>query len=280
MVEGDKLEHLQLLPETKRLLRDVEAQTGHPVAIRSEPAIRERGRAVYVVGYPESTRHLVLYDPQHARFLDHLVAHACGHVLRFAAAPPEGRRVPLLHSEWPSVVVRPMLSTVGQLVRRRVPDEDILDYMRIWYMGTVLELSDLPADMRLERWLWHKYPALHVAQRASLADQALGLVQIAERRVQERTPPAIWLASNAMKYSYLKTIAELLDQPQLLRPFRRTAAERVGEELFQLVARSPYEGLAGDQRLSEEWAWHLGLEGWLEYRRLDALPPAYRHAFG
>ena len=99
MKERDRTEHPALLTATEALLSEVEQLTGRTVEIRSESAIRGRGRAIYVVTDPDPTRHLILYDPQHQSDLDHLVAHECGHIQRFALAAPSDRTVAVMTSE-------------------------------------------------------------------------------------------------------------------------------------------------------------------------------------
>src|SRR5713226_8796243 len=95
MKERERLEHSALLPETRGLLRTIEERTDRVVEIRAEPAIRGHARASYVVSDPDRSRHLILYDPRYASSLDHLIAHECGHIVRFAAGAAAEHLVPV-----------------------------------------------------------------------------------------------------------------------------------------------------------------------------------------
>src|SRR5512135_3536810 len=93
MTERERRSSVELLPTTKQLLAHVERETGRFVLLRPEPRVATKGRAVYAVSDRNPERHLVLYDPAQERFLDHLAAHECGHILHFTQAAPHERKV-------------------------------------------------------------------------------------------------------------------------------------------------------------------------------------------
>jgi hypothetical protein len=269
----------RLLPDTYGLIRDVQEQTGRVVEILPEPAIRGRGRAIYVVTDPDPERHLVLYDPRERRHLDHLVAHECGHILRFAEAAPADRVVPVMTSERRDQAISQLLPELSALSRAGYPAQVLADVIPIWPSGTIAQLSDTPSDIRIEQWINCEYPGLRRIQQASLVGQAHELHLVAGRAVEQVTPRSIWNASNAMNYALVKAIAQLHYRNDLLTPYARSGARLMGESLFGMVDANIDEGLAADRWLSQRWAEDLGLQDWFEWRRLDQLPPGYRHAW-
>lgn len=279
MSERPRAEQPSLLPETRRLLRDVEERTVRPVEVRADAAIRERGRAIYVVTDPDRSRHLVLYDPQFEPFIDHLMAHECGHILRFAQANPEDRRVPAMTRERRAIAIHQLMPELAGLLRAGFPGGALSELLSIWLSGTIAQLSDTPSDIRIERWLWSEYPGLHEAQRASLLDQVRTLHLVLRRPVEEVTPRSLWVASNAMNFALVSAVSEFLGRPDLLRPYQLSPSRRLGEELLAMVEATPDRGLSTDRELSERWAERLGCRDWLEWRALDALPAGFRHAW-
>jgi hypothetical protein len=278
MAERRTGEH-QLLPDTRRLLAEVEAETGRRVDIRADAAVRARGRAIYVVTDPDPERHLILFDPKEQPYLDHLVGHECGHILRFARAEPEDRTVPVMTGERRAKAIRQLLPEILELVKRGIPEGAIADVYSVWLSGTIAQLSDTPADMFIESWLWAEHPGLRRAQEASLRSQIKTLHLISRPVVAAFTPESVWKASNAMNYALVKTVSQLLSDRSLKHPYAHSPALKLGEELFDLVDASPDEGLAGDRRLSMAWAKRLGFEDWFEWRRLEELPRGFRHAW-
>src|SRR3990170_7633783 len=132
MKERNHYERESLLPGTRHLVSEIERQSGRPIEIRAAPAIRGRGRAMYAVTDPDPTRHLILYDPAEARHLDHLVAHECGHVLRFARAGPEDKTVPIMTGERRAAAARQLLPELSRLEASGVPEGAIRDVLALW----------------------------------------------------------------------------------------------------------------------------------------------------
>src|SRR3990172_1333309 len=168
MKERNHYERESLLPGTRRLVSEIERQSGRPIEIRADPAIGGRGRAMYAVTDPDLTRHLILYDPAEARHLDHLVAHECGHIKRFAESPPEGRVVPLMTADHRASAARQLLPELSRLIESGVPEGATAELLPLWLGGTVAQLADTPSDVWIERWLWREHPALRVRQAEAL----------------------------------------------------------------------------------------------------------------
>lgn len=167
----------RLLPETQRVLHSIEERTGRPVAIRAEPAIRERGRAIYVVSDPNPDRHL-----------DHLVAHEAGHILRFAEADASARVVPATTQETRLAASRQLAPELSRLLAAGLSPRALQEVLPIWLSGTVAQLSDTPSDINIERWIHAELPTLRRVQEASLLDQVRTLHLVASPAVRAVTP--------------------------------------------------------------------------------------------
>lgn len=267
----------ELLPVTQQLLRSVEGRTGRPVVIRPDPSIRERGRAVYVVSDPDPNRHLILYDPERRRFLDHLVAHEAGHILHFHEAPEAERRLPVVTHESRRQGVLDLAPHALQLSAIGADDWTTAKMVDLWISGTVAQLSDTPSDIRIERWIWEEHPGLRNVQRRALRDQSHELSEALRPTVEAITPRQVWLASNAMNYALLKSVSELIGDPNLVRPYRSTAPEGWGKRLLASVDFGPNASLMTDRRTTEHWAETMGFARWFEWRHLTHLPADQQH---
>ncbi len=267
-----------LLPLTHALLRDVEARTGRPVVVRADPAVRDRGRAIYVVSDPDPSRHLVLYDPAERRHLDHLVIHEIGHLRAFSDAAPEERTVPVLTERARLRAITQLGRELERLVERGVPERLLPELLPIWLSGTVAQLVDTPADIAIELDMSNSSPGLRSHQRASLEAQAIELHRVLLPQVRAVTPPSIWLASNAMNYALLRSVGRFLNEPWMWRPYAGTVMASVGDELLALGGGVTGTDLAANHALSGRWAGRLGFRGWFEWRRLDELPGDSKHA--
>jgi hypothetical protein len=181
--------------------------------------------------------------------------------------------VPVLTQPGRRATTEQLLPELVSLLRRGVPESALADMLGIWLSGTVAQLSDTPPDIDIETTIWNNEPSLRPVTRASLAAQVGTLHQVMGRAVEHITPPSIWLASNAMNYALVRRVSGFLGEPWMLRPYRRTDAERLGEELLDMVPTDPPTELSGFRNISEAWAEHLGFGQLLQFQRLDLLPP-------
>ncbi len=279
MKERAKTERSELLPETRSILQEIEVQTRRPVEIRAEPRVRGKGRAIYAATDPDPTRHLILYDPNEERHLDHLVAHECGHIRRFTEARPKDRCVPIVTPASRAAAARQLLPSISRLIESGVPAGAAAEMISVWVGGTVSQLAATPSDVRIEERLWQDYPGLRDKQRASLTHQVemgrLGLRPV----VAAFTPETVWRASNAMNYVLACAAVRLCDTPELLAPYRRSEVQRLGHVLLDVLDARPDTGLAGDRAISDVWADRLLIWGWFEWRRLDQLPAGARRSW-
>jgi len=272
MKERNHYERESLLPGTRHLVSEIERQSGRPIEIRADPAIRGRGRAMYAVTDPDLTRHLILYDPAEARHLDHLVAHECGHIKRFAESRPEARAVPLVTAGHRASAARQLLPELSRLVKSGIPEGAIADILPLWTGGIVAQIADTPSDVWIERRLWRDHPFLRGWQAESLGEQIQQGSLALRPVIAAFTPEPVWRASNSMNYVLAKATSALVSQPELIRPYRGTSAQRLGEELLEMVEARGDAGLAGDRAVSNQWAETLGVRDWFSWTTLGALP--------
>jgi hypothetical protein len=261
----------ELLPVTRELVAEVERLSGLPVVIEPRAELRGKARAAYAVSDPDRSRHLVLYDPQFERFLDHMVAHECGHIVRYCAASPDDARI-LVQNPHDANYDR-LLPELADLIERGMPDRFIQELLPLWLHGSLAQLQNIPADIHIERWLHREFPDLRQAQLDSIGDQADDYLQALAPDVREMTPPSVWLAGNAMNYALLKTMGELFEWPEFYEPFDEVPkVVLLGEILLDEERRLEDTGLQGDRELTDRWARRLGMDTWYAWRRLDELP--------
>jgi hypothetical protein len=279
MTEREFYPYERLHPQLVELISQIEDQTGREVQIQANRAIRDRARAVYVVSDPDPTRHLILYDPKYEGHLDHLVAHECGHIVRFTSASPEEQTVAKTTSASRGRAAERMLPDLRRLVNSGLPEGALADLLPIWLGGTITQIADTPSDIHIERWIRERTTALRDIQEASLLNQIKANAASMRPVVAAFTPRPVWTASNAMNYVSAKAYARLLDRPDLVRPYRSTAIEKLGEELFEMFNKAPGGSLATDRQVSDRWAERLGLSDWFEWTTLDEVSPEVRRAW-
>jgi hypothetical protein len=110
--------------------------------------------------------HLILYKAEHDEAINHLIAHECGHALRMFAAPEEKRLIPSTHEQ----VKRNALAEIEPEVQRLssvFPSDRLAEVVNLWYSGIIRQLTNLPPDIMVEKWIYDGYPVLRPYQSAT-----------------------------------------------------------------------------------------------------------------
>lgn len=260
-------EHRQLetlMPVTRLLLDWVEETTGRHVAIEADQSIRSRGRALFVASDKDPSRHLVKYDPLYESTVDALIAHECGHIAMIAAAGMQAL-VPVVTELSRRRALHQLEPELSDLARRGLPVDVIAEIFPTWLSGTVSQLVDTPADISIESWLRHEWPALHEVQERSLRDQARTYALTLDERVRRLTPPAIWRSSVRMNGRLVQTVANLLNDQRLVAPWKRQGLHEPGGSSGGLMP------LASAHAMTSAWEKELGIGNWFEWKLLSEL---------
>jgi hypothetical protein len=139
------------------------------------------------------------------------------------------------------------------------------------YPGIIRQVTNLPIDIRIERWIYRDHPGLHEAQRASLLTQLGENHQVLSPEIERHTPPTVYRASTAMNCAFARAIAQLYDEPALEAAYRGTAVWEIGTALFEGID-DVRDDAAGDCALVDRWAEHLSVRGWFRWVPVDSLP--------
>lgn len=133
------------------------------------------------------------------------------------------------------------------------------------------QLTNFPADMRIERWLKDEYPGIADLQRAGIDSQLSEARQVLGRPVREFTAKRVYQPSVTMNAAYALYTAWLYNDPALADPYRTNGYGKAARRLAEPVWETPDGGHVGDVRATEDWARELGLGEWFRWAKLDEL---------
>lgn len=209
---------------------------------------------------------IVRYHPAREKFLDYLVAHECAHIYRFYSAPPEQRLVPAANAKGLYRAAKSMEPHCAGL-RRQVPRETFEAFLIMLCSELVLQLTNAPADCRIERWLHDEFDSLRDIQAEALQELHAQALRCLEPRIKRCAPKPIYEKSNAMNYVLAKTTAEMFREPNLLQPYIESGFDKVGEKLDSHLLEAD-EGYRGDKSAVDAWAKELDMTGWYRWLAL------------
>ncbi len=153
--------------------------------------------------------------------------------------------------------------------QRKIMPKHLMDNLLSFLCsGLVRQVTNTPADCRIEKWVYDSFPSLRDVQAASLLAQYSIFRECLEPRVRDCVPPSIYEESNTVNYPLAKTIGQLRNEPELLAPYQENGFAARGENLDSYL-KEPDRGYAGDMRLADDWADEIGVRDWYQWVKLQ-----------
>ncbi len=262
-----------LLDPVREILDTLCAVSGKGVQAVLRPDLKSLAR-LRMAG-PGTQTHVLFHRGDDNPVVNHVIANECGHLIRLFAAPPEKRRVAvanertrsLYHGEIREDIQRlSLIHGIGTLG----------EFLPLWYESVVFQLTRMPPDIAIERWLHREYPGLRAVQRMALMEQQAKAAAVLSRGIRRMTPRKVYDVSQAMNHAFFR-LMEPLAGVDLTAPYERSLYVLQGEELAAQADRNARDDHEGDVELTRQWAESLALSGWIEWRRLDEVETGTLH---
>lgn len=224
---------------------------------------------------PGSPDHVLFYRDDIDPLVNHVIANECGHLIRLFAAPPERRLVAVANKRTEARYREEIREDIQRL--SLIHGIGLLgDFLPLWYESVVFQLTRMPPDIGIERWIHREYPGLREIQRKALVEQQAKAVTVLSRGIRRMTPRKVYDVSQAMNYAFFK-LMEPVTGVALTAPYGRSLYVLQGEELAGGADRSVRDDHEGDVELTRKWAESLELSMWIEWRRLDEVEAGTIH---
>jgi hypothetical protein len=134
----------------------------------------------------------------------------------------------------------------------------------------VLQVTNQPVDVRIERWIASDYPGLEQEQIEGLEKDARVALQGLTTEVERTTPPTAFRASNAMNYAYLNHIGEITGRDYRRRFRDREEIVELGQRLYEISTEE-----WSDIEVADRWAEVIGIKEWFSWRAFEDMPESY-----
>ena len=259
--------HIDLLPDTRNLLNKVEDISRHHIRLIPDSSLELAPAKVRVARQPIDA-HEIRFHPEDPQSVDHLIAHECGHLFRTWSAPPQERYLAVVGSEERSAAQSKLQSHLEHLRQAGLSDTRIRQVLDTWHLGTVRQLTNAVADLRIEQWIYNEYPMLRESQRHSIQRILQDYVSILTDAHTRTTPPAVRKANSELNVAAAHQYARLFCDRSFLDRYSLLVAYRGGRLLSQALGH-PDPGHRGDCDLTDQWAKRYGLRDWYRWIALD-----------
>lgn len=255
-----------ILPSVVELVEQVEMETGKPIEIRVDQEMKVP--ATVKIARERMAYHLIRLHPAQLRTMSYLVANKCANILRMARTEPSERMVPVSTAE-SMQMVRGIIN--GQPMTEQVAPSTV-DF---WISVIINQLTNLPVQIHIERWVYATYPNLRDQQKDLLEEDIEMILAAATEKEERSKPPVIFNASNAMTYAFVRGVGEIFGT-NYSQPYNNfPAVSQQGKRLYELVGTEDEGTTASDVKIVDKWAEDLGVKEWFAWRNFEMMPESY-----
>jgi hypothetical protein len=139
--------------------------------------------------------------------------------------------------------------------------------VRLWYEGVVYQLTKMPPDIMIDKWLHDEYPELRPIQLSSLIRQRQEAVQSLAQDTRKFTPEKIYRVSNIMNYAFFKVLEDHF-RLDWVAPYHKTIFIFDGSALAKMTQKEYVNNHSGDRAMIDAWAERLDMKTWFEWKPL------------
>lgn len=253
---------LKLLGCIQDLLKEVEKWTGKEIRIVSRHDLPVPARLS--TDDPCDPCINLLYRSDNEEALPYVVAVACGHILRLYQAPPEQRLLPVSSRRAMAVYLMDCEEEIRRLTYL-FGKERMRILVPIWYESTVYQLTTMPPEIMINKWIYDRCPDIRSLQLKALQRQRRDALHSLSPEVRKLTPAPIYRAANIMNYVFFKLLEDHFHL-DFVAPYHKTVFIFDGSTLAKLSERLWEDNHMGDRRIIDLWANRLELSQWYEWR--------------
>lgn len=265
---------MSIEPSTKEIVQLVEQETGKDFEFVEKPDLSVSASVKIARSF--MVQHIVAFKSGNLERLSHLIAHECGHILRYYSVPVDERIVPGTSKEnygkadyW--------IEKTGRKKLSKLPTTAVPRLKEIWINGFIRLLTNLPVDYRIENWLYNDYPDLRKAQLSSLdADYSTALAG-ASKKIETITPDVIYNKTNLINCVFYTALDRSLGT-SYAKGFKRFCKGRTSEKLLAPLMNDD-RGFEQDIETINEWASILNVSDWFKWGDFEQVPDNYVNLF-
>ena len=256
----------ELIGAVEDILKRVEEHTGKAIEFVEKSDLPMS--AEFRTATQRESRHRLFYRSAYDEQINYVIANQCGHVLRIIDVPEDQRFMPVANYRTMMSYVMEMGDEFHRLLKVFGP-EKIKRMVRLWYEGVVFQLTKMPPDIMIDKWLYDEYPELRPIQLSSLLRQRQEAVQSLAQDTRKFTPNKIYRVSNIMNYAFFKVLEDHF-RLDWVAPWHSTIFIFDGSALAKLTQKEYVNNHEGDRAMIGAWAGRLDLTTWFEWKPIAA----------
>ncbi|HET6490640.1 MAG TPA: hypothetical protein VFG28_12875 [Syntrophales bacterium] len=256
-----------LIEPVRSILAELHDLTGKEIDFILKPDLKSLARIRMAGDLVRS--HTLFYRDAENPLINHVVANECAHLIRIFRAPGEMRRVAVANERTMARYREEIRADIQKLSLIHGLDT-LRSFIPLWYEAVVFQVTRMPTDIMIERWLYEDHPAMRDLQLAALKEQHEKALSVLSLNIRRMTPGKIYDATQIMNYVFFKLMGEMLGV-HLTEPYEKSRYLLEGEGLATWTAGHYSQDHEGDVSVIDYWARSLQVSEWFEWRRFDEI---------
>lgn len=225
------------------------------------------------VARKDAAVHRLLYKKDNNELVNYVIANQCGHIFRILETSSDRRFFPIANRKTMMCFMMEAEDDIRRL-SSFFGKENVRQLIPLWYQGVVFQLTKMPPDLQIDKWLYDEYPELRHIQLKYLKTQLNNAIQGMSKAVERMTPRKIYHTSNIMNFAFFKVLEDHFHL-DFVAPYHRTIFLFEGSNLARITVDEYINNHTGDRAMIDKWAQHLGLTAWFEWKHYDDMPDEY-----
>ena len=253
---------LQLMDSVRQILAAVEKTSRKTITYIEKPDLP--APVSFNITDKDDPQLKLFYHPRHDEGVNYDVANQAGHILRLFAAQPEERFVSVANRQTMACFI---METENELERLSslMGRDKVRKMISLWYQGVVFQLTRMPPDIMVNKWLYDDWPELHPLLLQAIAAQRRQAIPSLSPDVRRTTPARIYRAANIMNFVFFKFLEDHFHS-DFIGPYHGTIFILDGAPLARITASHNRNDHAGDRIMIDCWAAELELNNWYEWQ--------------
>jgi hypothetical protein len=262
---------IQFIDPVPEILAEVKSMTGKGIEFIQKDDLKTY--AILKMARKNMPSHLIYYKKEHDNIINHIIVHECGHLFRIFKCQENQRLMPYSTDQMKHNALKKIDDEL-QLLTKIISVDQINHLSNIWYNGLILQVTNLPPDIMIEKWIYDQFPQLRALQLKSLNKQLTDALVGLSETVNSTTPQTILQASNVMNYAFLRILGFYIGQ-NFIKKYSSTQYVEKGKELADITENNYTDSHEGDNVMIGKWAAFVNISDWFKWRGFEDVPADY-----
>lgn len=262
---------IQFIDPIPEVLEEVKSTTGKGIEFVQKEDLPTY--AAIQMARKNMPSHLIYYKKEHDEIINHLIVHECGHLLRTFKCPENQRLIPYSNQSIKYNALKKIENEIVDITKI-LSEDRIANFINFLYDGLIRQVTNLPPDIMIEKWIYDQFPMLRSLQLKSIKKQHAEAVSGLTEKFRKIAPYTILFASNVMNYTFFRILGLHIGQ-NFIRQYSSTSYIGKGKELAAITEKDYINSHEGDNIMIEKWANYLNISDWFKWRGFEDVPPDY-----